>query len=116
MSCQGGESGLVWIEFPGERELVQFINTVARYESGKQSLYARMYPRFTATENAWSYEIFEDDFALDDAAEEGEAHDGEPDFYFNFSVRFPQADLPEVVRRLREHNRNTRVAKRSLGR
>ena len=61
--------GLVWIEFPTEQDLGSFLDIVAEYRPGADSLYNHMNSRLrgtTAPELDWVYEINPSDLALHD--------------------------------------------------
>ena len=113
MSCQEDAWGKVWIAFPEIGNLVQFLNIVAEYQPGAETLYNRMNPQLTlaAPESEWEYGLIVDDGALIlSDAEVGSAdfrYDGPTDFFFTFSLRFPASDLPRVLARVQEHNRPT---------
>ncbi|MHC4407061.1 MAG: hypothetical protein ACYTG0_46200 [Planctomycetota bacterium] len=116
MSCQEDGWGLVWIMFPDEVDLVTFLNMVAEYEEGPDTLYNRMNPRWRDPQSgsAWEYEIMPTDLALveedhDEDSSTRERHDGVSDFFFHYSVRFPRCDLPRVVEHVTRHNRQTAV-------
>lgn len=50
MSCQEDGFGLVWLEFPGEKELLSFLAIVVnRYEEGRDSVYNRSVGEFLPT-------------------------------------------------------------------
>jgi hypothetical protein len=108
MSCQEDGFGLVWLEFPGEKELLSFLGIVVdRYEEGRDSLYNRSVGEFCPTypNSSWEFDMRPLDYALhDECGDEEVWHEGEPDIAFLHSVRFPPADLPLLLRRLRKHN------------
>ena len=106
MSCQADGYGLVWVDFDDVSNGIRFLNIVARFEPEKGSLYRRMLRHDKEDINEWwLYEVFESDLGLHDEKPGNEWHAGKPDFLFTFTVRFPPADLAEVVTRLKEHNR-----------
>jgi hypothetical protein len=116
MSCQGNGRGPVWIAFPDEANLVAFLNCVAEYEGGVDTLYNRMNPRWTGKTSLkpWEYEIYPVDAAFyeedsDDDGDSPERHLDPPDFFFFYSVRFPRGDLPVVLERMKRHNRGINV-------
>ncbi|HEY1600287.1 MAG TPA: hypothetical protein VGG64_11835 [Pirellulales bacterium] len=106
MSCQEDGWGRIWIEFGDVQAGQRFLNMVAQYESGVGNLYHRMHPRWSSDDDSWWYEVHVNDFALqeDPFDEKSVGYEGPSDFYFAFCVRFPPADLPEVIRRLQEYN------------
>jgi len=111
MSCQEDGWGKVWICFPDLVDLVRFLNIVARYEPGTETIYNRMNPQLLCSDSkpAWDYELHPNDSALllSESGDEQEAaaYDGPADFFFTLSLRFPPCDLPTVLSRLRQHNR-----------
>lgn len=115
MSCQCDGWGYVWIEFPTQGDVVSFLNAVGRFEPGRNSMYARMgqWWRSDDPDRDWVYEVHPSDWAYDICAAEdpnSEAHAGEPDFDFTFSVRLPQCDLGTVTKRMKAHARRLGVA------
>ncbi len=111
MSCQQDGWGLVWIQFPEAAGLVDFLNIVTKYERGANTLYNRMVHEWTnnTSTSEWIYEVFPDDLAFNRDAPQGERaiqdeHDGQPYFHLDFCVRFPQCDLPIVLRRMKQYN------------
>jgi hypothetical protein len=107
MSCQGDEAGSVWICFHDEADMIAFLNVVAEYEEGADTLYNRMNPRWhdsPSSPDAWTFDLIPHDCGLDWDSADRESHDGHPDFFFAFSVRFPRCDLPTLFERLKRHN------------
>jgi hypothetical protein len=114
MSCEEDGYGKVWIDFPHVSNLVRFLNIVAQYEAGADGLYNRMNDHLpsTQTELTWDYELHPSDSSLiypaaDKERGENFQHEGQPDFYFTFTVRFPPGDLAIVTSRMQAYNRNT---------
>jgi hypothetical protein len=112
MSCEEDGFSKVWIAFPELENLAMFLNIVAEYEAGAETLYNRMNPQLQLEDAdlAWDYELFVDDTALipsESATEKPEdcEYAGPPDFFFTFSVRFPPSDLSRVLTRMQQHNR-----------
>ena len=98
--------GRVCMVFPTHADAAAFLNTVGRFEPGKNALYNRMNQEWASDDpdRDWVYNLHLCDRAYDaDAAEDadGAAHDGDPDFDFWFSVQFPQEDLQTVSKRMR---------------
>ena len=116
MSCEQDGFGKVWIAFTALEELAGFLNIVAEYEAGAETLYNRMNYKLLMNDEgpAWEYEMFVDDSALFEAESHADKpedcqYNGPPDFYFTFSVRFPPSDLPFVLTRMQQHNRAPRA-------
>ena len=111
MSCQHNND-MVWVCFAGELNARAFLTIVAGpMESGKgDSLYYRILSqRREETTVDWEYGVVPDDLALSAITdEEGNTIEeyltGEPDFVFDFSVRFPHSDLPRVMWRIKLYN------------
>ncbi len=112
MSCQNNRPGIVWIMFPTAADAEGFMSIVAEYEEGRGTLYARMSnllcPDPDSTTPHWEYAIHVEDFGASyEEGDDGEyeaVHDGIPDLAFSVSIRFPHADLPTILARLRTHN------------
>jgi hypothetical protein len=111
MSCQEDGWGKVWIAFHELEDLVRFLNAVAEYQSGPDTLYNRMNPNLRCEDPdlEWIYDMHPDDLAFlegDPCGEESTEprYEGSPDFFFTFSVRFPPSDLPTVLERMQRFN------------
>jgi hypothetical protein len=112
MSCQGDEAGSVWICFPDETNLIMFLNVVAQYEEGANTLYNRINPRWQdllSSPDAWTFELIPHDCGLDWDNADCESHDGHPDFFFAYSLRFPRSDLTTLFERLKRHNQGSEL-------
>lgn len=97
MSCQETSPGIAWIEFDSLDDLQRFLNIVARYEPGTDTLYSRIHydlnPLFAG---AWEYQLnFIDLNELDDFS-------GETFFDFTVGAYFPVTDIPLLLDRLNE--------------
>jgi len=110
MSCQENDLGKVWIEFPDVGQLAKFLNIVAQFELGGETLYNRMVRVLSSQDPhaMWDYELFPADAALvwpdEDRGETEFGYEGPSDFFFTCSVHFPPGDLPLVFERLQAHN------------
>lgn len=96
-SCQENTPGIAWISFDSGKDAERFLAIVAlEYEGDCDSLYARMLG------GDWTFDALPDDLAVgdDDVIEPR----GSPNISIAVSVRFPRSDIPEVERRLRDHN------------
>jgi hypothetical protein len=107
MSCQETDPGLAWIEFEELGHLQQFLNIVAEYEEGADTMYNRIAndlvtpPGATST---WEYQLN----PLDCGGGGEDRHHGEScDFIFSVGVYFPHADMPIVLDRLRRRRLQT---------
>jgi hypothetical protein len=112
MSCQGDENGTVWIAFDDLENLAAFLNIVARYEAGAETLYNRINYQLSLDdpELVWEYGLIVNDGAAlrcESQVEraDGELHPGAADFFFTVSVRFPRCELSAVFSRMQQHNR-----------
>jgi hypothetical protein len=98
-SCQENEPGIVWIEFMTPTDAERFVNIVAEYEDGIDTLYNRITGERSAKEKEvkyWEYDPFVFDYAMKREFENGrivaERHDGVPDIVFSLSIRFPRSE------------------------
>ncbi len=120
MSCQRHMTGRVWIQFDSADAAETFLNIVAPYDPGLNSLYDRAGSWYFGSmhevsgplsllaleqlrgltpderEAVWQYHATVRDLAPDDAAERC--------FAIYVSVLFPRSDLKTVLRRMRTHN------------
>ena len=96
MSCQGTASGMAWIEFHSVDELASFLNIVADYEPGVDTLYNRINYQWTGEMSAspWEYQLNPMDI------NELESYEGATDIMFTVGVRFPTSDIPVILTRL----------------
>lgn len=121
LSCQENPPGFVWLEFFTPDDASRFLEIVARYEDGADTMYDRISGRWDDASN-WKYAICPFDHALIETIEDGgdgedvisETHEGPPIFDFNVSVRFPQADYASVLDRLRAWNSVAEPVRRTL--
>lgn len=119
-SCQENRPGWVWIEFYDTSHAVAFINIVARYEEGIQTFYNRIrqawVPREGELEEAWEYSVHPIDMAVYDISVDDryieESCSGPSAFIFSLSIRFPRPDLPLILKRVRQHNKQVRLRER----
>lgn len=105
MSCQCDGWGRVWIQFPTQADTVAFLDAVGHFEPGRNSLYTRMGQEWRADDpdSEWVYDLHPLDWAYrSDLAKtpDSMAHEGEPNFDFTYSVRFPPTDLQTVTARM----------------
>ena len=119
-SCQGGRSGLAWIQFLTSGDAAQFLNSVVGpYDKDEDSLYSRIrHGRRTfyqPYDGHWIYEAHVQDNSTEFVrAGQGkgslcEISYGTPELCFRYSVRFPRSDIPTLERRMRQMNeRNSR--------
>lgn len=110
MSCQGSESGFVWIEFAALDHLAEFLNIVAVYEEGADTLYNRIVQeRWGESEIPWwQYQLNPLDCGgyPGDDIHPPDNFPGRPcAIVFTVALSIPHADLPEVLARLEQHNR-----------
>jgi hypothetical protein len=110
MSCQEGAFGLVWLYFECPIEATKFMNLVADYEEEPDSLYQRMLGHYADVANTWEYDVYPEDFNLIEERDKStativERHEGEPEFEFHVSIRFPPSDVPLVLDRLKRRRK-----------
>ena len=103
----------VWIEFMSVDDAELFLNLVARYSDDMDnSMYHRIRNVWDAQESMqWKYQVHLDDLGVDFSIDDNddsykETFSGEHTFNFTMSVRFPQSDLPEVFKNLKESFQN----------
>ena len=100
MSCQEADPGIAWIEFDDMEHVQKFLNLVADYEEGADTLYNRITHDLITSTSAtpmWEYQLNPLDCGGD---EEGRRQDRDCDFIFTVGVYIPHADLPVVLDRL----------------
>jgi hypothetical protein len=121
LSCEDNPLGWVWIEFFHASDAEVFLDIVARFEHGVDTLYNRIRgawrPEHGRIAGMWEYDVNPWDLAVDETEEDGEIEEtccGPSEFVFNLSVRFPRPDLPVVLTRMRRHNKKMMAA--TLGR
>lgn len=109
--CQENRPGIIWVQFATAEDTAAFLDIVAEYDEEPDGLYARITGRWDGCEHSpppWDYHALPEDLALVEADpddDEGEEwHQGEPDFLFLMSVRFPRNDYPAVLARMVRHN------------
>jgi hypothetical protein len=125
-SCQEDRPGVAWVNFFGTADAKRFLDLVAVYPTGEQCrtvdgrayvgdvpFAETLYGRITGLGSAgdWEYALHLIDLAVEvelvgDAVEV--SCTGPADFEFDVSVRFPRADLPALLERLRRHNAGCR--------
>jgi len=107
-SCEGHGSAPVWISFARVADVETFLNIVRGDDDGAEALSGQV-EETSATGGAhagwWKYDVHLDRGARDvDRA--AHAAPAEPNrFRFSMSVRFPRADVPVVVDRMKHHNK-----------
>lgn len=94
-SCQENKPGIVWIQFWSARNAIDFLNVVARLPTNRQlekfSFLDTMYGRISREGGfgEWVYDII-----VENTGEQV----GKADFNFMVSIRFPQTDLPAIMK------------------
>lgn len=111
-SCEENRPGIIWIEFASAAEAEAFLNIVARYEEDLDSLYNRIRQEWAHYDGvipgSWEYSILPFDYSVeqhildDDSIEESSR--GSSDFIFSMGIRFPKADYPVLLERMKEYN------------
>jgi hypothetical protein len=117
LSCQDNQADRVWIAFDSSEDLARFLDIVGEYEEGEGTLYDRIQSADDHTtrpdRGGWWYSLWPSDLACD----EDDDHDEEadewlgPQFAVSLSVRFPRADLPTVLQRLKQFNRMAAIVR-----
>lgn len=109
MSCQDNTPGRIWVEFPTAAAAEEFLNALTDPTEDQQldSLTARVRGAWSTVDAdeslRWDYAVTLDDWSFDSQEVDGlidEWRVGGPDLHFALSVRFPQSDFDEVVRRV----------------
>jgi hypothetical protein len=114
LSCQENRPGIAWVQFPTPLDAKSFLDIVAEYEEGVETLYNRITNNWVYGDGQepsvppWEYTTCPwDEARYLEPDENGETveeyHDGEPYFLFPISVRFPVSDLPVILDRLQRH-------------
>jgi hypothetical protein len=110
-SCQENRPGIIWIQFASADAAAAFLDIVTEYEEEADSLYNRITGRWDVPEHsapAWEYHALPEDLGLvemfTDDDEIDQWHEGEVEFLFTMSVRFPRSDFPAVLARMVRHN------------
>ena len=114
LSCQENRPGIAWVQFLTPSDAKSFLDIVAEYEEGVETLYNRITNNWFHEDGRdlsvppWEYTTYPWDFARSLEPDENdetveEYHDGEPYFLFPISVRFPVSDLPVILDRLQRH-------------
>ena len=98
MSCQETSPGIAWIEFASVDDLSTFVNIVAHYEAGADTLYNRINYQLTGEMSApeWEYQLNPMDL------NECDFYQGATDIEFSIGVYFPVSDTPVILERLSE--------------
>ncbi len=125
-SCQENQPGIAWIEFLTAEDAAVFLNLVAQYAEGADTLYNRINHRWDSIDENkpfsapfWKYDVHPFDAGIvEELIDEGtlsEEHLGVNEFYFSVSIRFPRTDLPRILERVirgqRKGCRNRRPSK-----
>lgn len=122
-SCQENQPGIAWIEFLTAEDAAAFLDLVARYEEGVDTLYNRINHRWDWTDENkplsapfWKYDVHPIDAGIvEELTDEGtmsEEHMGVNKFYFSVSIRFPRTDLPRILERVIRGQRKGRRKRR----
>jgi hypothetical protein len=96
MSCEEVDPGIAWIEFDSIEDLRGFVNLVADYEDGADTLYNRINNQLAGDLSAppWEYQLHLRD--LNACA----SYMGPTYVEFSVGVYFPVSDIPVIVERL----------------
>ena len=122
-SCEENRPGWVWIQFEHSTEAERFLNIVAQYDEGMDTLYNRIrqewVPMDAEMEGEWEYSVLPKDVAVEQTLVDDEyleeSCSGPSNFFFTLSIRFPRTDLPRVLERVEDHNRKAWNAGRTGG-
>lgn len=104
MSCQETESGIAWIKFDSMDDFLRFLNIVAKYQEGANTLYNRINYQLTGdiSKPLWEYNITLHD--IESAAEERRQVGGIVDFDVTVGLYFPREDMSIIFERIQAHN------------
>jgi hypothetical protein len=116
MSCQETEPGIAWIEFDSVADLIRFLNVVAQYEEGVDTLYNRINRRRVGptSTSCWEFQLNLLDCGF--SPQDDDRYEGPADFLVSVGVYFPQGDLPVLVRRMKHHNSAVKAGRRKCPR
>jgi hypothetical protein len=116
-SCQENQPGIVWIEFLTVDDACKFLDIVARFRSGVNTMYNRIRQAWEAPEMAlpfWQYDVYPLDLSVDEEVDKDGCIDerpcGKACFVFACSIRFPQEDYEVVLKRMKRHNARSGAA------
>lgn len=113
MCCEENRPGIMWIEFVTTMDAEEFLNIIAPYEEGIESLYNRVrqewgYSDSREVAGLWEYSVHPDDFSVSETENENgdwvEHSTGDSNFNFSLGVRFPKSDYPLLLERIKEFN------------
>jgi hypothetical protein len=112
MSCQNNvPQGFVWICFMSFFDASKFMNLVAnKYQKNPKSIYNRVLGNWvddSIERKLWRYSTNPIDLNLSQTPDEddvylNETHEGDPDFIFDCSIRFPCTDMKKVLSQLKK--------------
>jgi hypothetical protein len=115
-SCEENRPGWMWIRFAHVAAAEKFLDIVARYEEGMDTLYNRIrgwwQPDEGKLSGRWEYDALLVDLAVEETERDGDIEElcaGPSDFVFSLSVRFPRSDFPTLLERMRRYNELARV-------
>ena len=98
LSCQEIQPGIAWICFPSPSDATTFLNIVAQYEGGADSVYQRVLGSDDRSLPAWSVDgELENRWGY-------ERRQRRARWSFSVSIRFPTTDIPLLMARLKRHN------------
>lgn len=110
MSCEENQQGTVWIDFLTVNDGERFLNLVGgRFPSKAKKPWETLYGRIFGfgTQGDWSYNLCINDLNATPVTDENEdiveyEVSGRAEVYFSLSIRFPQSDIPLILKRLRK--------------
>ena len=106
MSCQETWDGIAWIAFDSVDDVLRFLDIVAFYEPGADTLFNRICDDLVGELSSPEWEFRFNPMPLIDCSVEQIT--GAPvSFHATIGVYFPQTDIPTLLNRLRlfnEHN------------
>jgi hypothetical protein len=104
--------GRAWIQFPAASSLRDFLNVVARFSNNPAAIYSRLpWPgEPEIPEPRWEVQTWVEDRARykESSDPDWPEVDRPPEFRLTHTLHIPHEDLPEVMGRLRGHNRAAR--------
>lgn len=121
-SCENNvPEGWVWIEFLSAYQAERFLSVVSKYSPDIDCLYNRIRQHWipedsveeeSLRKNFWKYSVNPVDYGVESTIDEDcviETFKGNHYFKFLVSVRFPQADLKEVLENLDNYLSDSRI-------